>query len=464
MTTINVNTSDYAIRQAREELAGFAGSLDAKRPAAWRQFGYRETLTFTDYLQAYERGGAGQGAVHRILDKCWECPPRIKQPAKDEETPWETKLTKLLTGVKGWQKLRDFDRRNMVGRYAGLIYRVADGLALREPMVRASRLVDLVPVYEDQLKVTQWDSDLNSENYGQPTMWQYRMRRPMGTDTQGAPDQWQDVHPSRVQILAEGSVGDFMDGVPLLKAGFNALVDLEKVSGGSAESFLKNSARAVTINFDANASPQVITQNPDGSAGTQTVREVLGEQVDSLNRSVDSALVTQGAEAGVLQTTVSDPEPSFNVAANMFAASVRIPMTILFGAQTGRLASDQDVKDMNARCESRRENELTPMLKELVRRLQAVGLVDAGDFEVEWEDLGAATDSEKFDLLAKATAAMKQAFDAGLGQPLFDANELRGIVDFEEQDATGMPQEDDPEADVGANPGPQPKPALRAAA
>ena len=46
-------------------------------------------------------------------------------------------------------------------------------------------------------------------------------------------------------------------------------------SGGSAESFLKNSARAVTINFDANASPQVITQNADGSVGTSSADMIL---------------------------------------------------------------------------------------------------------------------------------------------------------------------------------------------
>ncbi|MGE8444299.1 hypothetical protein [Comamonas sp.] len=40
------------------------------------------------------------------------------------------------------------------------------------------------------------------------------------------PEKWADVHPGRVQILAEGAVGDFYDGVPLLRAGFNRLVDL----------------------------------------------------------------------------------------------------------------------------------------------------------------------------------------------------------------------------------------------
>jgi hypothetical protein len=449
---IVINTTVYELARAREEALGIFGSLDAGRPNAWGQYGYKTSLVFADFLQAYERGGAGHGAVHRILDKCWQERPRIKAPEADEETPWETKLSALLTGINAWQKLRDFDRRNMVGKYAGLIYRVADGKALREPLQRASELVDLIPVYEDQIKVAQWDADEASPRYGQPVMWQYRMRRPGGVDTQGAPDTWADVHWTRVQILAEGSVGDFLDGVPLLKAGFNSLVDLEKITGGSAESFLKNSSRTLHFKFDPTASPQVITQNPDGTPGTSSVREVIEGQTRALNRNQDSSIVTQGADVNALQTTVSDPEPAWQVAACMFAASVQIPFTALFGQQTGRLASDEDKADMVARCKSRQTNELTPMLVELVTRLQAAGIVETGAFEIEWPPLDSPGDDAKATLLGKMTAAMKQAFDSGLAEPLFDANELRGVLDYEERADDGLPGEgstplDDPQLD-----------------
>lgn len=449
MGQLTVNTTDLELRRARAELAGFAGSIDGKRPDSWAQYGYPTAVSFSQLLTAYERTGPGHGAVHRILDKCWQCPPRIKRPEADEESPWEKKLGKLLRSVGAWQKLRDWDRRNLVGRYSALIYRVADGKALDQPLERASRLVDLVPLYEEQIKVTAWHSDTrDAERFGTPAMFQYRARRAMGEDTQGKPDQWENVHPSRVQILAEGAVGDFFDGVPLLKAGFNHLIDLEKISGGSGESFLKNSARALTINFDANASPQVITTNPDGTASGKTVREVLTEQVDAMNRNIDSALVTQGATAGTLQTQIADPTEAFDVAANLFAASVRIPFTILFGQQTGRLASDEDKADMVARCEARQENELTPALEQFVRRMQAAGLVEAGEFEIEWPPLDAPGDDAKYTQIGKLTAAMKQAFDAGIAQPLFDANELRQVAGFEERADDGMPDPlDAPEPD-----------------
>lgn len=441
MQSLTVNESD--LRRILVDRQALLGSLDAKRPDAWRVFGYPEQVTFDRLFAAYRRGGAAHGAVHRLLDKSWESWPRIKKPEEDAENDWETRLHDQLDAIGFWAKFRDMDRRNLVGRYAAIIYRVADGLPLREPLVRAQKLVDIVPLYESQLRVTAWDSNLDSPTFGKPAMFQYRTRSPEARDTQGQPEQWADVHPSRVQVFAEGSVGgDFFEGVPLLEAGFNALVDLEKITGGSAESFLKNSARTITLNFATDASPQAITQNADGTPGGQSVREAVQERVDALNRNIDSALVTQGAEAGVLQTSISDPTKAFEVAANMFAAAVRIPMTILFGAQTGRLASNEDRADMDARCTARRVNELTPQVEEFVRRMQACGVVEQGPFEVEWKALGTPSDDDKAAVLDKLTTSMERYFRAGGGQPMFTVDELRKVVGYEPVDGEIDPPHD----------------------
>lgn len=442
MPELIVNTTDYELRRAREELAaGWAGSMDTKRPDAWTQYGYPTEVSFSRLLTAYSRGGPGHGAVHRLLDKCWQEKPRIKEPNADKATPWETKLDALITSINGWQKLRDLDRRNMVGRYAALIYRVADGKRLEEALTPGFKLVDIVPVYENQIEVTLWHQDQNDpDNFGKPKMWTYRARRPDATNTQAKPDEQVNVHPSRVQVLAEGSVGDFFDGVPLLLAGFNSLIDLEKIGGGSAESYLKNSARTLVLKFDGNSSPADLASTPGEGAPTD-LKAAIEAKTRALNRNIDSSLVLQGGEASTLQTTVSDPEPSFMVAANLFAASVQIPFTVLFGQQTGRMASDEDKADMVARCKSRQINELTPMLVEFVKRMQAAGLVEEREFEVEWPPLDAPGDAEKVDLVAKMAAAAKAAADTGVFE-LFDGNEYRRAAGYEERDAASF--EDDP--------------------
>ncbi|WPB58628.1 anti-CBASS protein Acb1 family protein [Xylophilus sp. GOD-11R] len=457
--TQQLAVNDLDIIRARDSALAVFGSLDTKRPTAWNQYGYRTTLSFDDFKQAYDRGGAAHGAVHRLLDGCWQMLPRIKQPKADKETAWETAVAQVLRSIRGWQKLRDLDRRNLVGRYAALIYRMADSQPLSAPLVSAQKLVDLIPVFEDQIKVTKWDEDKNSVRYGLPETFQYRARATGRLDTQGRPDTWEDVHHTRVQILAEGSVGDMFDGIPLLRAGFNNLIDIEKLSGGGAESALKNSARTIVFKYDPNASVAAIsTTNPDGSISTKSVREVHEEQTRSLNRNQDASIVLQGGDATTLQTTAADLSPQFGIAANLFAASVRIPFTILFGQQTGRLASDEDKADFGARCASRQANDLTPMLEEFVRRMQACDVIAAGDFEIEWPPVNAPSDRDKLENLGKATAAMQQAFQAGLTEPLFDANELRAMVGFEPRADDGMPEEGDPEPeDPAADPDADPK-------
>lgn len=433
--TITVNTSDLEIIRARAMAAGF-GSLDTKRPDAWAVFGYPNELTFDRMKTAYDRGGAGHGAVHRLLDGCWQINPRIKQPEADEETPWEKKTKAVLTTIRGFAKLKDFDRRNMVGHYAALIYRVADNRKLSEEIGRAQRLVDIVPIYENQLRVTAWNTAENSENYGKPTMYQFRTRPELhGTDTQARPETWIDIHPSRVQIMAEGSVGDMFDGVPLLKPGYNSLVDIEKVSGGSAESYLKNSARTLTIEY----APGSETNIYDRKGNIIAPKEHHEEQVKALNRNIDGAIVTQGAKAGVLQTTTNDPTGAAYLPMYLFATSVGLSFAGLYGQRLGQLAGEQDKKSDQERFKGRQESELTPMIEEFVRRMQGVGVIEPGEFEVEWPDIAAPSDAEKIETLLKMTQALGNAFNAGI-QELFDGDELRGVVNFKpSSDAVFVP-------------------------
>ena len=428
MNKMIVNASETDIIRAREALASGYGGLDAKRPTAWAQYGYTEDPTFSQFLRAYERGGAGHGAVHRLLDKCWEMRPAIRPPGanKDTITPLQKQIADVMTAAKVWPALRDLDRRNMVGRYAALIYRVADSKPLREPMDRAQKLVSVVPVWESQLRVTMWDTDESSPRYGMPIMYQYQSQPVGQVDTQAQPVTWVDVHHTRVQIMSEGGVGDMFAGVPLLKAGFNSLVDIEKISGGSGESFLKNSARTLVFEYDPSASV-VTNYNADGTVSDPAAAHE--EQARKLNTNQDSSVVIQGGKASTLQTSVSDPTGAFQLAANLFSASVQIPFTVLFGQQTGRLASDQDQKDFAARCKSRQINELTPMITEFIERMQAAGIIAPGPFEVVWPDLLAESDTEKLNKLEKMTAANERAAKSGMLE-LFSREEMRAVVDM----------------------------------
>ena len=424
---INASSTEDMIR-AREALAW--GSLDAKRPSAWETYGYPERIEFPALLRAYKRTGPGNRAVSLVLASCWRHTPAIKRKGVDGESDADKLLSKV------WGKLRAWDERNLVGRYGGLILRLADGRQLREEVGIASRLVDLIPVWEDQLQVTAWETDAASERYAMPTMYQYRRRSiAQQADTRGQPDEWADVHWTRVLIWAEGSsTGDLFDGVPWLEAGFNKLIDLEKIGGGSAESFLKNSARNVVVNFspDADLSGAVKAGSGDESQEI-SVKQALNDQLKRLNRNQDAGMVTQGATVDTLRVDHVDPKPSWEVAASEFAAAVSLPMTVIFGQQTGRLASDEDVKAVNMLADERQENEISPRLLDLVSTLQTVGLLPAGEYVVEWPDIDAPSDDDKLDRAAKMVTIAKDAMAAGMSG-VFSAQQVQEAAGFEPEE------------------------------
>jgi hypothetical protein len=179
----------------------------------------------------------------------------------------------------------------------------------------------------------------------------------------------------------------------------------------------------LTFEYDKDASPEVV--NDDGS--TSSVREAHENQVRKLNSNIDAAIVTQGAKAVVLQTSTSDPTGAFQLAANIFSASVGLPFTILFGQQTGRLASDEDQKGLAQRAMGRQTNEITPVIEDVLKRLQAAGVLPAGEFEIEWPDLTAPGDKEKLEILKAMTAAMRDVATVGI-LDLYNTKELRRVT------------------------------------
>jgi len=406
-----------AISAARQAFAGGEGSLDNKRPTAWCTYGYPAEVTFQQMRTAYERRGAAHGAVERVLGKCWSKYPRIKLNNGDEkENQWEKDLKAFFGDkkLKVWKNIIEADRRGMVGHYSAIIYQVADNKKWNEPLDTATRLVKLIPCWEDEITAVAWDMDQASERYGEPTMWSYTEDRP--EDRANQAKVVTNIHWTRVQEIRYR---------PFLKAGINSLIDMEKVSGGSAESFLKNSARTVVVEFDVDADPQ----GTDAQGNPIKVRDMLNEQFAALNTNTDAALGLQGAKATTLQTTVSDPTGPWTVPANEFSASIQVPFTIVFGQQTGRLASDQDQKDMAIRCGSRQTNDITPVLEEFVGRFQLMGIIEKGDFIIEWADLLEPSDKDRLDKAKTMADTNKTMFDAG-DDPAYTQEEIRRAADY----------------------------------
>lgn len=434
--TLAVN---HALRDRQAYLSRAIGpGADAKRPNAWREYGYPSELCFDDFFRLYERHGVAHGVVHRLVEKCWETSPRVIEGDEFDDkrplTTWEREFNALAKRTRLWRAMADGDRRRLVGRYSALLLQVADGKTWDKPVTGKAKLVKVIPAWEGQMRPTAWDVNPSSPTYGEPTMWAYNEAQVDPNTEDGTPERSVSVHPSRVVVM-----GDLRDGVPFLKAGYNDFVNIEKILGGSGESFLKNAARQLAAEYDKDVDLGAIAR--DYGVSVAELQERFNDAARDLNQGLDVLMAIQGGTVKPLVATVSDPEPHFNVALQSACASVRIASKIVVGNQTGERASTQDLADFNKRGQGRRVVELTPDTETLVEHLITYKLlspVPGGEFTVVWDDLTESSALEKLEQADKmATINQKMA---GGGQPVpFTSEEIRDTAGFDAAEGDDLP-------------------------
>lgn len=417
---VNHALNDARLARARMMAANPSMGLDSKRSSAWCEYGFKDDITFDDLYSLYRRGGIAHGAVKKLIGACWQSNPEIiegdKQDETRKETAWERKAATVLTH-RFWRSFAEADLRRLVGRYSGILLHVRDGKDWNLPVTRGRGLEKITVAWAGTIKVKDWDTGLNSRTYGQPKMWQYIEQLANGAIRRV------DVHPDRVFILGDYSP----DAIGFLEPAYNAFVSLEKVEGGSGESFLKNAARQLSINFDEKIDFTNLASLYDVSVSE--LQEKFNEVAVEINRGNDALLTTQGAAVTPLVTSVADPGPTYDVNLQTASAALDIPTKILVGMQTGERASTEDQRYFNARCQSRR-GDLSFDIEDLCDKLVELGILDAvGQKTVIWDDLNASTDAEK--LAAAKTMAEINSASIATGEQPFTSEEIRVAAGYE---------------------------------
>ncbi|EAN3488449.1 DUF1073 domain-containing protein [Salmonella enterica] len=438
----------------------FNGTSNTKRQRLYQEFGYPQELTFDDFYRAYRRNAVAGAAVTRMLEGCWEDFPEVYEGDQTKDasklTEWDKRINKLLK--RCWEQIKGADRRNLVGRYSALLVQVKDSKPWSEPVdtvvvarQREKALVKLIPVWEAQLDPVQWNEDQASDEFGEVTMYSFT-ELPVDGNFDARPGRIINVHPSRVIILAEGSDDGVMtSGKSLLEAGFNKLLDIEKVSGGASEGFLKNASRQLNYSFSEKTNFAALAKAlgvPEGQ-----LADALDDQVRRLNNSTDSASFMQAGTAEVLSVAAADPEPTWRTALSEFCATVPIPVKELVGMQTGERASTEDAKGWGRTRMSRRKGFLTDVITDVVTRFWTLGIIKpaAGEeITVGWSDLLAPSQAEKIanmDKLADVAVKSQNAF----GRSALTENEIRAAGELQP-----LPEFDDEVPPDGNKPKPEP--------
>lgn len=388
---LNSALSERATIAARQSL--MHGGLDAGRPCAWESYGYKENLCFGDFYRLFERGGIAHGAVMTLNEHCWSNDPELVEGDEEDRaeapTAWEKQFKKLAKRLKLWEKFRDADMRRLVGRYSGIILQFKDSKDWDKPVGKASeaQLINIIPAWEGQLTVASWYDNPKEVNFGQPKEFLYRENAVDNNNTTAEPGRMVTLHPDRVVIL-----GDIRNGIPFLLAGYNDCVNMEKVLGGSGESFLKNASRQLAINFEKDVQLDEIARAHGVPVGE--LQEIFNEVTVGMSKGIDQTIITQGATVNPLVANVPDPLPAFDVSLQSFCASIRIPSKIIVGNQTGERASTEDQKTFNKRCQGRRLNTLSSDIETFVAHLMRLGVLLTVETSVCWDDLTEASQGE----------------------------------------------------------------------
>lgn len=393
-------------------------------------FGYPETLTFAQLHKIYTRNGIATAGVNKTVQKTWEQQPFLlekerdgSQKGGDKETSLEREIRQRFADLRLWARLADADRRGMVGRYAGVILRLADSKLFREPVERVpgglEGLVEIIPAWEGQLEVSEWDTDERSETYGQPKMFQFNEAAVTSDSKQ--PRQFL-VHPDRVIIWSrDGTVNDTSSLLP----GYNDLIDMEKIKGAGGEGFWKNAKSAPVFEVDKDAKVAAIAQAM--GVPPEEVADKMNEQVADWQKGFDQLLMLQGMTAKTLSVSLPSPEHFWAAPVQSFAASLSIPLKILLGSQTGERASTEDADEWARTIMSRRANETVPNIMILVNRLEQFGILPEKDWHIDWADLTEASMQEKIDRAHK----MADANTKVQSEWLFTPEEIRSVVGLE---------------------------------
>lgn len=385
-------------------------------------FGYPDQLEFDNYWNMYRRFGIAKSVIELPVNTSWKTPPTIKG-----SDVLEKDIDILIKKFKMWQRAKGLDTRQRVGRYAGMYMRVRDSQMPDKPLDKLNglaSLVEMMPLYESQLKITQTDQDVLSDNYGQPILYQYSGS--VEGDRNENTNNVITIHASRIIPAAEGADSGWIYGVPALEAVYNSLMDLRKIAGAGGEGFYKNAAQSIVFELT------------DASSATQnaTLLSKFNDMADNFLRNrFRRSLWTPGLQAKVLESTLTNPKEFFmNSLADVAAGTTPpIPSTVLIGQQTGERASTEDSKTFLAGVQSRRENFVTDMVASMIDWMMLYGILKLEDYEIEWDSLLERSEAEKIENANKMAETNNKVFLSGQS-PVFSVEEMREAAGFDPEE------------------------------
>ena len=414
----NVQNKLYSNSISLSRIQAFQGTTHQGRRDLYGVFGYEKDLCIEHYIAKYERGDIAARVVDAFPEATWSTAPEILEDENSEtQTQFEKEWVAFEKRIKVFHYLNRLDILQGLGRY-GVLYIGASDVStieeLKDPLERVSGIDDikfLMPFSEGCVDISKFETNPLSERFGLPVMYTLRTGEGL-SDRHGSsasmPQVSLQVHHSRVIHAAEGNLENDVYGKPKMKKVFNRLEDLEKVVGGSAETFWLNSRGGNNFNLDKEASLS--------SDELSAIKQQAEEYTHQLARNV----YTKGIDVKTMQTTVSSPKDQVSVILDLISGATGIPKRILIGSERGELSSAQDENNWLNRVSERQKNFAEPsILRPFIDRLIEINALPRVDeYFIKWPDTETQSPKDKAEIALKKAQAIS-TYSGITGQPQF---------------------------------------------
>ena len=359
------------MRRFREALMGtFSG-----RRSIYEVYGWKKDPQYEDFLDKYYH----QDIAKRIIDApvlaLWSDPPNLV--ADDQfKTAWEG----LLKTIPVFANITRLDILSGIGTFAVMVIGFDDGRSLDQPVRKTTgrRVIYMQPYGEDSVKVKSFIKDPTDARFGLPEMYTISRIRPdkavgvLAADVSTA----FDVHWTRVLHVAEGALESRVYGRSRLEPVYNVLDDIQKVTGGSAETFWLTANRGLHIDVD-----KEMELDAQDEAN-------LSEELEEYQHELRRVIRTRGVKINALGSEVADPRGVFDVQLSLLSANTGLPKRVITGSEAGQLASQQDRANWAQVVEQRVKSYgepivMLPLLKTLI---DAGVLPEPTQLRVNWPD------------------------------------------------------------------------------
>ena len=182
------------------------------------------------------------------------------------------------------------------------------------------------------------------------------------------------VHATRIIHIQPISIEEDFNGESALHSVFDVLTMLKNMDWATGQAMFRHGAGLLTI--------------VPGDRGSDELNQTQMDTIDGITSEMNAKTVLTlppGSELHTDRPGALDPTKYYQVMNNQIAGGCNIPISVLLGSQAGALqASQKDRADYADFLVALQVHDVTPALKDILKRYQTTGQLPKTEFAIEW--------------------------------------------------------------------------------